>query len=277
MNQSQYKDIFNEIKRVRGIDLSDYRSETLEIRLTERMKQVGCPDISHYVEYLRNDPSECDLLIDCIAINVSSFFRNPLVFDILAHRVLPDMVELKRHNNQQEIRVWSAGCANGQEPYSMAILIHEVLKDFRLKWKSHIFASDIDKEALKQAASAIYTVENLENTRMGYIERYFTRDDHGYKLQPFIQEMVQFSQEDLNSRTTIAPAESVYGTFDIILCRNVLIYFKQEQQNFVVEKLLKSLDNLGYLILGESETITGSLAPRFDVIDQRNRIYQKRA
>jgi len=124
--------VIKHVLDIRRIDLSAYRRETLENRIAARVEQAGCHDLDHYLNMLRSDSGECNRLIDCIAINVSSFFRNPLVFEILARNLLPDIMERKLLAGNSEIRVWSAGCAAGEEPYSVAILIHEALKNQNL-------------------------------------------------------------------------------------------------------------------------------------------------
>ncbi len=123
-------------------------------------------------------------------------------------------------------------------------------------WRLHIFATDIDANALKTAAEGVYPRESFENTKLGILGEHFTAVGEGYRIRTFIRKMVWFSQDDLTSPHRFAPKHSIFGTFDLVFCRNVLIYFSLELQDRVLDKLFKSLDKGGYLILGESESLS---------------------
>lgn len=131
-------EILAELKARKGIDFALYRREMVEGRVAVRMLSVECADLEAYLELLRQDPGECDALFDAFAIDVSSFFRNPIVFEILAQKVIPEILERKRAQGSREIRIWSAGCASGEEPYSMAILLREALEAQQPAWVTHI-------------------------------------------------------------------------------------------------------------------------------------------
>jgi len=267
--------VLAELKQARGIDLSGYRRSTLERRLCARMAQLRLNDSEAYFRKLHSDPSEYPHLIDCILINVSSFFRNPIVFEIVAQSILPSIIESKRLAGLNELRVWCAGCAKGEEAYSIAILAHQVLQREEQDWTPYIFATDMDSDSLRQAEEAVFPRESLENTKLCILDEYFIPQGNSYKVCPQIREMVRFSRYDLTSPKTVAPAESVFGTFDLVSCRNVLIYFTGEIQDLILNKLYKSLDIGGYLILGESETLSPGMKPVFRTIDNRNRIFMK--
>lgn len=273
--ESHLDTVLAELKKSRGIDFGGYRRSMLERRLAARMARARCDDPAAYLARLRTDPSECDHLIDAIAINVSSFFRNPVVWEILAQSVLPEIIERKRRTGNREIRAWSAGCSAGEEAFSAAIQIHRALQGEVADWRVHIFGTDIDTRALKTAAEGTYPRESFENTRLGVLDEYFTPVGRGYRVWPFVRKMAWFSRDDLASPHGIAPKESVFGTFDLVLCRNVLIYFALELQETVLDKLIRSLDNGGYLILGESESITRKTQSKLAEVDGKNRIYLK--
>ncbi len=268
-------DILAELRGVRGIDFGMYRRATLKTQLAARMAQLQCDDASEYLERLRGDSSECDALFNAFAINFSAFFRNPLVFEILAKTVLPEIIERKGRVQEREIRVWSAGCAAGEEPYSAAILIKEALKTEAVEWTTHIFATDIDSDALRRADKAEYPRDSFENTKLGVLDEYFRANGDGFKLQNAIGNMVKFSHDDLTSPDTVAPAESVFGTFDLVLCRNILIYFSQELQEMVFEKLYRSLALGGYLVLGEAESLSAEMESRFSALGNNFMIWRK--
>jgi chemotaxis protein methyltransferase CheR len=268
--------LLGKLKQARNIDFSDYRPDLLRRRIEGRLAKLRIDDYACYLEYLENDPSEWDNLIDTIAINVSSFFRDPIVFEVVAQKLLPGIIEKRCQKATKEIRIWSAGCAGGEEPYSLAILLCEALKEEASEWAVHIFGTDIDKEALERAKQAVYSRESLMAAKLGHLDQYFDPTKGGFKLKPEVRKMVRFSNDDLAAMKTFAPTESVFGEFDMIFCRNVLIYFKPELQNRVMKKFMRSLAPEGYLILGDSEKIGAEISAGFGVVDRRNRIYKKR-
>ena len=225
MSQDGLEAVLAELRRVRGLDLSDYRRATLARRLAARMANLRLNDPGEYLPWLRSDPSECDRLIETIEIKVWSFFRDPLVFELLAQRIIPSIIERHRRDHSRQIRVWSAGCATGEEAYSVAILLAQALEDDDFPWLPYICATDISSAALAAAQTGRYRRESLETTQLGILDRCFRPTARGFEVIPEIRRMVQFSREDLTSRHSFAPADSVFGSFDLVLCRNVLIYF----------------------------------------------------
>jgi len=145
--------ILADVKELRGIDFSLYRESTLQRRLANRMATLGLADLRQYRRRLGEDPLEPERLIEVIGVQVSHFFRDPLVFEVLAKAVLPAIIEKKRATRSREIRVWSAGCASGEEAYSLAILLDLALRKETDPWRSYIFASDINGQALRQGAA----------------------------------------------------------------------------------------------------------------------------
>ncbi len=268
--------IISRIKDARGIDLSGYRRTMLGRRLNARMAMVQCQDPEAYLKRLQNDPAECDQLIDAIAINVSSFFRDPIVWEILAESVLPDTLHRKRRAGSKEIRVWCAGCAAGEEAYSIAILIHRALDGEFAEWTVHLFGTDVDKACLKKAQAGFFPRESLRDTKLGIIDQYFETSGDGYMIRPCIRKMVRFSHDDLVSPDRDTPVDSVFGTFDIVLCRNLLIYFSRNLQNSVLGKLYRSLSVGGHLVLGESEMPTDETTSWFAEVNRRHRLFRRR-
>ncbi len=273
----QLERIISELEKCRRVDFSGYRRNMLERCILDKMAGLGLDSPGEYLERLATDAGECTSLMDSILVNVSCFFRNPIVFEILAQKVLPAILERHRSRKDREIRIWSAGCAAGEEAYSVSILIQQALEKEEEHWTPHIFASDIDSEALRNAGKGLFTFDALENIKYGYLKRYFTASGNSFKLGSTIKKMVIFSEDDLTSARTMAPAESVYGNFDLILCRNVLIYFDQQLQETVMAKLWRALAPGGYLVLGEAEALDISSSSRLKTIDQRNKIFQRRA
>jgi len=269
--------ILKKLYKAKGVDFSDYKPCCLKKRLSARMEMLQINDPAQYFEYLCQNPSESDHLLNIFAVRVSSFFRNPVVFELIAQKILPKIITCKKNSGVRQIRVWSAGCASGEEAYSIAILIYEALiHENREEWYPLIFGTDISEESLAMAEAGVYKREALENTKIGIFDKYFFSDcNRYYRISPFIQNMVRFSKDDLASRERFAPADSVFGSFDLILCRNVLIYFSSKLQKRVFNNLYKALDNKGYLVLGDSESLITLTEEKLITLDSRNRIFQK--
>ena len=265
------------LKALRGVDLSGYRSDTLQRRVVARMAQAEIADVDEYTRRLHLDSDECDRLISMIAIKVSSFFRDSIVFELTAQKILGDIIQRNRRKDAPggDIRVWSAGCATGEEVWSLAILLHQALKGERGDWTVQIFATDLDPNALATAETGVYPRERLENVKLGILDRYFVAEEGGYRIRPFLRRMVRFSQDDLVSAQRHAPADSVFGTFDLIFCRNVLIYYSRDVQDHMFRRLRRSLAPKGYLVLGNAEGLNTEMESKLKTIDRVNRIYRK--
>ena len=265
------------LKAIRGVDLSGYRPDTLQRRVAARMLRGNTTDIDEYARGLYLDPNECDRLISTIAIKVSSFFRDPIVFELTARKLLADIIERNRRGGAPggDIRVWSAGCATGEEAWSLAILLHQALEGERNDWMVQIFATDLDPNALATGETGVYPRERLENVKLGVLDRYFVADGDGYRIRPHLRRMVRFSRDDLVSTQRHAPADSVFGTFDLIFCRNVLIYYSRDVQDHMFRRLHRSLSRRGYLVLGNAEGLNSEMEPKLQTIDRMNRMYRK--
>jgi len=252
MNKELEK-ILSYLNEKRGFDFSGNRPAIIERRISKRLAATRSTNYPDYLSFLKVHPRELDSLIDVLTINVSRFFRNTLTFEYIADRVLPAIVAQKAETFDTALRVWSAGCSTGEEPYSVAILINELIEKEKLKLHLNIFATDIDKGALKKAQAGVYPFENIKGIKYRLLKKYFTIDDESYKLNSEIKELVSFAVYDMLDKKTYVPPESVFGNFDLVLCRNVLIYFQTEYQDIIFDKLYRSLSKNGYLVLGEAE------------------------
>jgi chemotaxis protein methyltransferase CheR len=260
----------------RGFDFSGYHPAMLARRIGQRLTATACKDFSEYLSCLQENPAELDHLIDVITINVSRFFRDTLTFELIADRILPSLVREKAAARDQSLRIWSAGCARGEEPYSLAILIHELLEKEGPAVNLHLFATDIDGRALADAGNALYPLSSVENIKHRLLTKYFTPEGTSFRLLPRIRELVTFSLYDMLDKKHGVPPESVFGNFDLVLCRNMLIYFNIEYQEAIFEKLYHSLANEGCLILGEAEAPTMAYRRHFSRILDFSPIYRKR-
>lgn len=265
------------VKSIYGYDFSGCRPEMLRRRVHKRVMDTNCPDICQYLEYLKSNSGEKEHLLETLTIKVSYFFREPLVFDYIGEKMIPDIVDSKKAFHDSSLRVWSSGCAGGEEPYSVAILIRELIERKKLSINLNIFATDIDEIALQKAKKGVYDFDSVKNTRYAFIKKYFKVEDEKYFLAPEVKNMVTFSLYDMLDRKSFAPPESIFGNFDIILCMNLLIYFNPVYQETMFKKLYRSLASDGYLILGRTEELPKKYHKYFTVIcKDLGKIYQKK-
>jgi len=259
------KDLVHELAEERGFDLRGYKFTTLERRVRRRMHQLNIESYKEYLDYIRGDHNETDKLLDTVLINVTRFFRDVQAWDVLAQQVLP--VLFKNKPPGSSLRIWCAGCATGEEPYSVAILLCELLgakvKDYEIK----IYATDIDESALKTARRAEYTAESLRGVRPDIKTRYFTGQP-AFLVARDVRRMVIFGRSNL---LIDAPISHV----DLLLCRNVLIYFDATAQAHILRRLLYALNDGGFLFLGKSESQLKRNI-EFIPVNQRWRIFQRR-
>lgn len=267
--------ILNLLRDQRGFDFNGYRPSMLERRIQKRIYSTNCQNINDYFDYLLSHSDELDNLIDVFTINVSRFFRNSLNFEYITKIIIPELFQSKTEQKNHSLRVWSAGCAFGEEPYSVAIIIKEFLRKEKITFKPNIFATDIDKKALNRASEGYYNFESIKKVKYGILEKYFTQEDNQFKIDTEIKKMVKFSFYDLLDKNSSVPPESIYGSFDLVMCRNVLIYFDQNYQNIIFNKLYKSLNLNGYLMLGEAEIPPDEFKHKFKRENNCCKIYRK--
>jgi len=250
------KPIVDYLLEKRGVDFSGYHPAMLKRRIEQRLAAVSCENFDEYLYFVERHSDEIDKLLGVLTINVSKFFRDPLTFELLADRVLPAILEKKARQQDPSLRIWSAGCAMGEEPYSVAILMHELLQKEGLTMHLHIFATDIDAGVLAGAATAVYSEASVANIKYHLLSKYFTRVGEGFRLLPEISDRVSFSFYDMLDKKHCVPPASIFGNFDLVLCRNLLIYFTTLYQETIFAKLHHALANHGCLILGEAEAPT---------------------
>ena len=240
-----------------GIDLSYYRESYLERRIKVRMRKSESKTIEEYIEKLQTDETERKNFIDEIGINVSYFFRNKSTFDKIRKMVFPEL------KNRGTIYIWSAGCAMGEEPYSLAILLREEnISNYK------IFATDIDTEIIKKAKEGIYTKDKFIETPDHIIKNYFNEINGKFKIFETIKRNVTFLIHDIIK-------DPPFTSFDLVLCRNVVIYFIKEKQTKVFENLYRSLKKGGYLVLGKTEFLPMEFYNKFEYVDRSERILRR--
>ncbi len=269
------KRLLDYLKQERGFDFTGYHAAMVERRISRRLSITKCSNHEEYLDCLHRTPDELDHMLDVLTINVSRFFRDSLTFELLADRILPAIAAEKVRTGDRSLRIWSSGCANGEEPYSVAILIRELMQKEGIALNPHIFATDIDQPALIAAQEAVYPPAGLEDMKMRLLNRYFTADGSSYRIIPEIKALVNFSRYDMLDAKHRVPPESVYGNFDIVLCRNLLIYFTTDYQDKIFARLHAALAPGGHLILGEAEMPTVHYQHHFTKAFDVAQIYRK--
>jgi chemotaxis methyl-accepting protein methylase len=239
------------------------------------MIKSKCGTTSEYLEYLQNNTEELDALIDVFTINVSNFFRDPLVFEYLEKIIFRKLINSGTLKNDDLLRIWSAGCSHGEEAYSIAMTLNEFLNREKKTLDTRIFATDIDKKVLATGKSGVFGKQSLSNVKLSLAESYFNKESGKYIVKDELKETVRFSFFNLLDDTHIYPPESIYGSFDLVFCRNVLIYFERESQEIIFDKLYKSLKINGFLVLGEAELPTDKLKDKFRRENKCCKIYKK--
>ena len=260
-------EILEKVYKERGFDFRQYKETSLERRLQKRLHAVNLKSYKDYVIRLSEDPAEYDRLIDTILINVTEFFRDRDAFDVIRDKVLPDVIRDKS-DERPELKIWSAGCATGEEAYSMAILLNEILEDKADDCEFSVCGTDIDKDSLEKANAAAYRIETANGKIADEIlNKYFIRNG-SLKVKDSVKRNCFFLFHDL---VLHRPLKAI----DIILCRNVAIYFERALQEKIYAKFSDALNEKGYLFLGKAETLVGPAREKFEVIDKRWKIYRK--
>ena len=247
-----------------AVDFKLYKPDMLRRRIERRMALPGAGDITDYLEQLRNDPQEVARLAKDLLINVTSFFRDPGVFDLLAKQIVPDLV--RRALPDQPLRVWVAGCSTGEETYSLAMLFHEAIEATGRAVKLQIFASDVDADAVGQARIGFYPDSIEASVPPARLSRHFTKEEGGYRVARGLRASVVFSVQDVL-------ADPPFSRVDLVSCRNLLIYLKREAQTRIISLFDFALAPGGILLLGSAETI-GEPDGRFEVVSEAARLYR---
>src|SRR5580693_940871 len=246
-------------------DFSLYKPGTLLRRIERRMALAGVDDSGRYLDRLRQDPGELELLAKDLLINVTSFFRDSSAFEFLVDEVIPDLVH--RHPSDRPLRIWVAGCSTGEETYSLAMLFLEEIAAAKRNIKLQIFASDVDEDAVALAREGRYPESIAADVSPVRLARFFTQEEHTYRVLPELRGVVVFTTQDVL-------ADPPFSRLDLISCRNLLIYLRAEAQEKVLLLFHFALREGGVLFLGGSETV-GSVDDRFEPISKKQRIYRQ--
>jgi chemotaxis protein methyltransferase CheR len=275
-NRDEFSDIaepeFERIRRIlktlTGVQLSCYKDACIRRRLASRIRTVGCATAREYADFLLWDKSEPVQLMKSLTIHVSKFFRNSDTFKKIRDKVLPSLFSLCLREGRECLKIRSVGCAHGEEPYTLAIILRDSFADDLSRIRVSISATDIDSQVLRTAARGVYFPESLEETPLPIRDRYFRMHEGRYHLHPEIRVMVEFHHDDLIN--SVCQQEC-----DLILCRNVLIYFERGHQNSILRGFAESLHTGGFLVLGKTESLVEESRRLFRTECPVERIYRK--
>ncbi len=257
--------ILEQVSHQASIDFHLYKTSTILRRIGRRMAVTHCRTMHDYLEYLKVNPTEIGELVKSFLINVTQFFRDQEAFAYLRGEILPKLIAQARERNHT-LRIWSAGCATGEEPYSLAMLLTDLLGVELPEWSIKIFATDLDEAAINFARRGLYSENLLKSVPSEYADHFFEKSDLGYRISKTLRQMVIFGQQDL-SRSAPFPR------IDLVLCRNVLIYFTPELQDYVLNQFAFSLSPGGYLLLGKAETVRPQQGS-YELVNKHWKIYQ---
>ncbi len=267
LTDSEFERITGYLKTNYGINLTKKRT-LIESRMASTLAEKGFNNYTDYFSAVLQDPTkkEMSLLISKLTTNHTYFLREAEHFNFLASTVLP---ELERNNHNHEIRIWSAGCSSGEEPYTLAMVIQDYFGMKKQQWNTKILASDISVKVLEKAKNGIYAAEAIQSVPEKWKTKYFsTVDATTVEVKPFIKDEVVFRQINLMDNFAFK------GNFDIILCRNVMIYFDTPTKQQLISKFYNNTKQGGYLLIGHAETINRETSQYKYIMPA---VYQKKA
>jgi len=264
LEDAVYGQIATILQEQQNFYLEGYKVPCIKRRLAVRIRAVGGNDPDAYIELLRENMHEQEQLLATLSIHVSQFFRNGSVFKVLEKQILPELLEISRHSSSK-LRIWSVGCANGEEPYSLALLCQKQRYQEDLL---SIVGTDLSPEALTRAKRGFFPPERVQGVPEEMLADFFIKSGQQYRLIEQIRERVQFFRHDII-------ADQPFYRANLILCRNLLIYFSRAQQQQIMEILAAALLPGGYLVLGRAETMALGSRKLFVCIDPAERIYRR--
>ncbi|MCK5485361.1 MAG: protein-glutamate O-methyltransferase CheR [Desulfobacterales bacterium] len=266
--QESFQVLKNLIQKNLGFNCEQYKEAHFKRRIDVRMRSTSSKDYAGYIKHLNSNPAEYTSLIDTLTVNVTDFFRNPETYEHVEKEVLPAVIRAKAKTPIKSIRIWSAGSSIGVEAYSIAIMLHKLLKQDFKRYKISIIGTDIDKASLFKAQLGVYSETEMKGVDSKTAEKYFVKKGDKYHVIDDLKKITTFKRNDLISGTKMTG-------FDVIFCRNVTIYFTKELQEKLYMIFYDSLNNGGYYVMGKTETMIGPAKDAFNPFCTKERIYTK--
>ncbi|MBW4470637.1 MAG: protein-glutamate O-methyltransferase CheR [Stenomitos rutilans HA7619-LM2] len=264
-DNTAFEALLEYLKRSRGFDFSGYKRSSFQRRVQKQMHLRGASSYEDYIDYLEVHPEEFVSLLSTVLINVTSFFRDAAAWSYLQEQALPPLLLAKSPN--EPIRIWSVGCASGEEAHTLAMILTELLGATAFRQRVKLYATDIDEDALSHARHATYSQRDLEPLPEGYRERYFELSGDRYIFRADLRRVVIFGRHDLVQDAPIS-------RLDLLVCRNTLMYFNAQTQARILSRLHFALSNTGVLFLGKAEMLL-THTNLFTPINLSHRIFAK--
>lgn len=269
LSDQEFNDLRKVIKEVTGINMGDSKRQLIYRRLSGRLRATGSATFADYLHYLRNNAAqELETFTNAVTTNLTSFFRESHHFDYLANTIFPEIQKNKLRGSRR-MRIWSSGCSTGEEPYSIAMTVKESFEGLAA-WDAKILATDLDSDVLRTASAGRYNGQRVENVDSQILQRYFQANAGGmkdqYQVRSDVQKLITFRQLNLMGSWPMS------GKFDVIFCRNVIIYFDKPTQRVLMDRYAELLEEGGYLVLGHSESLF-NVSDRFELLGKT--IYRK--
>jgi len=267
LSESELDQIRTLIEQRSAILFDSSRERFFSTRVREHLEEKKLASGAELVGLIRGSSTEYEVFLEGLLTQETSFFRYPAVFGALEKKILPEVQERKFWQNPRTLRIWSAGCSTGEEPYSIAITVLDALK-FAEAWEIEILATDVSRRALRHAERGVYSKRTLANLSPTQLESCFTSGKHGFQVRPRVRRMISFAQMNL--------VDSVYvGKFDCIFCMNVLMYFSEERRLAILRRFYDALEPGGYFLLGHAETLSNVPMKFEPVVLGDCRLYRK--
>jgi chemotaxis protein methyltransferase CheR len=230
-----------------GIHFSETNRSILESRLKERLREKKLETLQKYHDLLMHDKEELKTLLDSVTTNLTRFFRNQAHFDAIEKFVVPELMKLKQGAVNRTIKIWSAGCSTGEEPYTLSMLLNDILPT---GWTCEIVASDISLKSLMVGKEGFYNDTRIQGIPENYLAKYFEKKNNGYQIREEIKKAIRFDYHNLKY-------DSGLRNIDVVFCRNVLIYFDEAAQKATIERFWDSMAPKSFLFIGHSESLFG--------------------
>ena len=247
LTDKEFEDFKSVIYNESGITFSQSNRSILESRLKEKLRDKKLDTVSEYYKLITSSKEEMKILLDSVTTNLTRFFRNQPHFDALQNYVIPELIKIKKDSGGKRISIWSAGCSTGEEPYTIAMVLS---KHLPAGFTGDVLASDLSLKCLMTAQTGFYSDQKVQGIPQEYLNSCFDKVPEGYQVKKSIMSMVKFDYHNLKH-------ESKRTDFDVIFCRNVLIYFDEKAQKEVIDRFYKAMNPQGFLFIGHSESLFG--------------------
>lgn len=266
-DETEFTELKKIIKRKIGFNCEDYKQPHLKRRLAVRLRVTKSKTYKEYSDILLKSVQEEKQLKETLTVNVTELFRNPEMYESVRTNVLPELIKSKGEN--RVLKIWSAGCSNGEEASSIAIMLREFLVASFKRYNISIQCTDIDEDSLAKAEKATFTTKSLEKISADRLDRFFVKNDNSYTLNDELRKLLKVKHHDMISGPKL-------GGFDLIFCRNVTIYFEQKLQEVLYQNFYNALNEGGYFVMGKTESLVGPAGSMFKAVDLKERIYQRK-